>query len=422
MRSWMPYFDTHVQRASALLLLTVGLGALFAGCSSSGSKTRATTQEPEIAQDELRADLQDVERALAEDSTDTDAYLRKAELLRIKADSTMKAARYIKLHRRAWDAEEKALSVDSDVREDVQEQRLQTYTREMRRGEKAYNRGSKDEEEASFRRAVGYFGAAATTLRDSARSALNEAYARLRLEQKEEVIPVLEEYVRRADTTGEAKAYRILGQLYVSNRQYEAATKLLDRATAQHPGDEELQALRLNAYNRAGDMDEALAVYREQVERKPKRAAYRYNYGALLLRARRYGPAIDQLHRAVELQPDNPEGQYNLGAAYLNAALARDDSIAALGKNPPSRSDTTMSVDEQIDRLAQRRDSLLERSIPPLERARSIVKQDRILRRPENDDIRRDACRALLVAYVQTDRPGRAAQVEDCTDFVQRRR
>jgi tetratricopeptide (TPR) repeat protein len=251
---------------------------------------------------------------------------------------------------------------------------------------------------------------------------LNEAYARLRVEQETEVIPVLEEYVRRADTTAEAEAYAILGQLYVSTRQYEAATKLLDRGTAQYPGNDQLQALRLNAYNQAGDVDEALAVYREQIDKKPKRATYRYNYGALLLQARRYGPAVDQLSRAIELQPDNAEGQYNLGAAYLNAALAREDSIAALKKNPASQTDTTMSVDEQIDRLTERRDSLLESSIAPLERAREITEQDQILRRPEDDDIRRDACRALLVAYVKTDRPGRAAQVEDCTEFAQRQR
>jgi pentatricopeptide repeat protein len=400
--------------------MTVGLaGALLAGCSSGGSETRAT-QEPTMAEDELSAGLQGVEQALAEDSTDTDAYLRKAELLRVKADSTMEAMRYVMLHRRAWEAESTAVAIDSDVREDAQEQRLNTYLREMRRGEDAYNRGSKDEDKASFELAIGYFGAASTTLRDSARSDLNEAYARLRVGQEKDVIPVLEEYVRRADTTAEVKAYRILGQLYVSNRQYEKATRLLDRATVQYPGDDELQALRLNAYNRAGDVDEALAVYREQIERKPKRAVYRYNYGALLLQARRYGPAIEQLHQAIELQPDNAEGQYNLGAAYLNAALARDDSIATLKKNPASQADTTMSVDEQIDRLTGRRDSLFEKSIPPLERAREIVEQDRILQRPDDDDIRRDACRALLVAYVQTDRPGRAAQVEDCTDFARR--
>jgi len=420
MRSWMSNVATIVQRGPVLLLLAVGLtGALLVGCSSSGSETR-TTKEPEMAEDELSAGLQGVKQALAEDSTDTDAYLRKAQLLRVKADSTVKAKRYVALHRRAWEAESTAVAIDSDVRDDVQKQRKNAYTLEMRRGENAYNRASKNEDPASFERAIGYFGAAATTLRDSARSALNEAYARLQVDQENEAIPPLEEYVRRADTTAEAKAYRILGQLYVSSRQYEAATKLLDRATTQHPDDEELHALRLNAYNRAGDVDEALAVYREQVERKPERAAYRYNYGALLLRARRYGPAVEQLRRAIELQPDNAEGQYNLGAAYLNAALARDDSIAALKKNPAAQTDTTMSVDEQVDRLAGRRDSLFEQSIPPLERAREITERDQALRRPEDDDIRRDACRALLVAYVQTDRPGRAAQVESCTDFARR--
>ena len=178
-----------------------------------------------------------------------------------------------------------------------------------------------------------------------------------------------------------------------------------------------MQALRLNAYNRAGDVDEALAVYREQIDKDPEEAAYRYNYGALLLKAGRYDDAIEQLSRAVELRPDNADGQYNLGAAYLNAALAREDSIATLQEEPSQLQTDDVSLEERIEQLTTRRQELFENAVPPLERARALTKEE-FADIPDKRTLRRDACRALLVAYVQTDRPGKAAQVEECTEFA----
>lgn len=409
-------------RRAALLFLTCGVtAALFFGCSSGG--TQVQNGEPTIEPATLAEDLQDVNDALVDDSTDADAHLEKARLLRLKADRTVPADRYIALHRQAWTSEATALSLDKDedLQETVQRRRQRTYDREVQRGEDTYNRASKNEDEALFRQAVGYFGAAGATVRDSASPVLNEAYARLQLGEKDEVVPVLEEYVQRADTAARP-AYKILGQLYVANGEYEPATKLLDRGTAEHPADKNLTALRLNAYNRAGDADEALAAYRDQTQKTPNEPGYRYNYGALLLKAQRYDAAIEQLQAAVELSPDNAEGQYNLGAAHLNAALMRDDSLSTIKDDPGALRDTTLSPRQTMDRLAERRAALFENAIPPLERARGLVEKDRILKREGAEAVRRDACRALLVAYVQTQRPGKAAQVEDCTDFAESRR
>jgi Tfp pilus assembly protein PilF len=195
--------------------------------------------------------------------------------------------------------------------------------------------------------------------------------------------------------------------LYLGQKNRRAAD-LLDRATRSYPADQELQALRLNAYNRAGEADRALDAYRKQIKDHPESAAYRYNYGALLLEAERYADAIVQLDSAVALRPSHVGSQYNLGAAYVNAALARDDSIAALeAQAPAAPADTTA---RRIDRLARKRTHLLRKAIPPLERARKMSAAE--------GRLRQDACRALMVAYVQTGRPNRAAQVESCTGLT----
>lgn len=414
----MSHFVTIGERGSAaVLVLMCGLvGGLLAGCSSGGSQTRK--EEPDISQEKLESGLEEAEQTLAEDTTETDAYMEKARLLRLKADSTTPTDRYIELHQEAWAGEETAISLDDDVREDVQERRRVVYDREMRRGESAYNRANKYEKEALYRQAIGYFGAAGATIQDSAGAKLHEAYARLQVGERSEVIPVLEQYVERSDR-GKKDAYKILGRLYLDEGQAKRAVSLLDEAVRIHPSASDLQSLRLNAYNRAGDVDEALAAYREQVERTPNQAEYRYNYGALLLKARRYDAAVEQLQAAIEQRGDNADGQYNLGAAYLNAALARDDSITTIEENPEAFEDSTGGPDQKIERLRQRRQTLLRKAIPPLERARRIVEEREILNRKGDDLLRRDACRALLVAYVRTNRPNKAATVEECTDFAQ---
>ncbi|MFB6248660.1 MAG: tetratricopeptide repeat protein [Salinibacter sp.] len=405
-----------IQRRPTVLLIACGLvvSALW-GCGARSPEMREAASA--VAAENYEGALASVNRALERDTVTADMYLFKANVLRRMADSTMTPKRYIALHRRAAVAEDSALTLRPGARRTVRNARRRVYDREVRRAESAYNRADKREEEPTFRRAIAFFGAAGATRPDSARPTLNEAFARLQVGQTQAVIPVLRRYVERADTARKA-AYKILGELYVSTRQYEAAADLLDEATGVYPADRELQALRLDAYNRSGDVDEALAAYREQIERAPDAPGHRYNYGALLLKAERYTEAIRQLRRAVELRPDHAEGQYNLGAAYLNAALARTDSIATLRDTPAdSLNETAAAVEAQITRLDRRREQLFEQAIPPLERARRLT-QEQYVDVEGEETLRRDACRALLVAYTQTDRPNRAARVRGCTELA----
>jgi Tfp pilus assembly protein PilF len=393
-------------RTAALLVASVGVALLLiAGCASSGPNVdRAKTA---LEQDDYSTALSNIEDALEQDSANTDAYLLKAKILRRIADSNMAPDRYRELFGRAREAEEQALSFDAGLREDVRARRQRVYEQEVERGELAYNRATKNDREEDYRRAVAFFGAAGVTEPDSAGPVLNEAFARLRLGERGAAIPVMEKYVERVDTASR-KAYRILGRLYLGD-QTQKAVDLLDRATQLHPEDQELQALRLNAYNRAGIAEQALEAYRDQIQKNPNNATYRYNYGALLLEAERYTDAIAQLDSAIALRPGHVGSQYNLGAAYVNAALARDDSIAALEGGGASTADT-VSTEDRIDALVQKREGFFEKAIPPLERVRTMS--------TAGSPLRQDACRALMVAYVQTNRPNRAAQVEACTGFT----
>jgi tetratricopeptide (TPR) repeat protein len=183
----------------------------------------------------------------------------------------------------------------------------------------------------------------------------------------------------------------------------------------------QIEGRLLNAYNQAGDTEKAMEAYREQIEENPNNVTYRYNYGSLLLQDDQFDAAIEQLQKAVELEPGNVKAQYNLGAAYSNKARLLQDSLTTLNDSMQTISQEAMEenreptaeekqmvneLDQQTKTLTERKQGLFEKAIPPLERARQLSGQD--------GSFRQDACRALVTAYVQTERVEQAKQYEEC--------
>ena len=169
----------------------------------------------------------------------------------------------------------------------------------------------------------------------------------------------------------------------------------------------ELQNQRLNALNRSGQTKRAMQAYQEQIERNPENATYRYNYGSLLLNADRYDEAAEQLKKAVEIDPDDPKKQYNLGAAYLNKGVTLQDSLVTLRDSLMARDQTPTEEEQQmVKQLDEQRRQLFRTAIPPLERARQLS--------GPSGRYRQNACSALFQAYVQTEQTEKAEQVKDC--------
>ena len=63
------------------------------------------------------------------------------------------------------------------------------------------------------------------------------------------------------------------------------------------------------------DVAEAIATFRRTLELAPRHALARYNLALVLKRADRLPEAIEELHRAIEIEP-RPEAHYTLGVIY----------------------------------------------------------------------------------------------------------
>lgn len=169
----------------------------------------------------------------------------------------------------------------------------------------------------------------------------------------------------------------------------------------------ELQNQRLNALNNTGQTKRAMQAYQDQIERSPDNATYRYNYGSLLLNANRYDAAAEQLAKAVELDPDDPKKQYNLGAAYLNKGVTFQDSLVTVRDSLMDREQAPSAEEKQmLQDLDKQRRQLFRDAIPPLERARQLS--------GPNGQYRQNSCSALFQAYVQTEQTEKAEEVKGC--------
>ncbi|MFB6231772.1 MAG: tetratricopeptide repeat protein [Salinibacter sp.] len=169
----------------------------------------------------------------------------------------------------------------------------------------------------------------------------------------------------------------------------------------------QLQNYRLNALNQAGKTEQAKEIYRKRIEKNPKNATYRYNYGSLLLNEDKYESAAEQLAKAVELDPDDPKKQYNLGAAYLNKGVELQDSLVTMRDSLVNQNrKLTEEEKKKLKALDQARLKMFRKSIPPLERAKQLS--------GKGGQYRKDACQALVQAYVQTQQTEKAQKVEKC--------
>src|SRR5690606_9759921 len=139
----------------------------------------------------------------------------------------------------------------------------------------------------------------------------------------------------------------------------------LERGQELFPNNDEIQVEILNAYVRAGQVDRAIEAYDARIAADPNDPLYRYNYGSLLLQAERFDEAIEQLSRAIELDPQNANAFYNLGAAYQNQAASFNEQIGALEDRGASQA--------EADAAIHRRNDLLRQALPLREPARSLT-------------------------------------------------
>lgn len=194
----------------------------------------------------------------------------------------------------------------------------------------------------SYEGAVEAFRAAAMIMPDSTLAYRNEAAALLNLGRYEESIAPLKEALAHQPDDVEVKT--MLAQVYVANHADSLAVPILEDLWQHGAHSEEVADNLSRAYVRMGQKDKAKAIYEEAIKLNPANFQFRYNYGTILLEAQEYDAAIEQLQKAYELDQENPDLNYNLGAAYLNRGVAKREALPEDSEEKPYLEDFKLAL------------------------------------------------------------------------------
>ncbi len=376
-----------------LSLLSVAL--VVAGADSCGSDPNVTGAKLEMKNQDYDRVLELTATALETDPANAEAYFLRGEAFRLKAEAAGDdAAARGALIADMVDAYQNARA-NGYTTDDVDNRLQMAWGFEMNRGTSAFRRAAEDP--AAYNDAVTSFEHATMLQPDSAAGYLNHGLALIAADRSPDAAEPLQMAIDKDASSAEAYIY--LGRIYLAGGQVSDALEVLESGQQMFPDNEEIQTEILNAYGRTeGNAEEALARYAQAVERKPEDPVLRYNYGSFLLQDGQFDEAAEQLMRATELDSQNANAYYNLGAAYQNKAASFNTRIAELEDERASRDD--------IDAVVAEREVLLEQALPNLERARELTEA--------GGDDAADICGALFRVYVALGQNDQAREAAEC--------
>jgi tetratricopeptide (TPR) repeat protein len=114
-------------------------------------------------------------------------------------------------------------------------------------------------------------------------------------------------------------------QFYIDSTSFRKAQPLFDQAIRVireglklDPANNDLFVILSDALVASGRNEEAEKTYVDGITKDPLNKFYHYNYGVLLLKKDLFPEAIDQLTKAVEIDPRYESAVYNLASAHIN--------------------------------------------------------------------------------------------------------
>jgi len=372
-----------------LVLVSALAGLTFiVGCAAGDPNIAGARMEMRTG-DYQRA-LELTEAALEADPNNAQAYMVRGDIYLAMADGATQEERRTEYTRNMMEAYQRAQQLDpSDQLLEVK--LMQAYGQQMNMGAAAFGEGAEDP--VRYRDAASAFERAAVIKPDSATAHLYHGLATL---AAGETAAAAEPLRRAIDLDSDApEAYLYLGRIYLAEDRADDAITVLEEARQRFPEDEEIGTELLNTYGRTGQIDRAINAYGDVVAASPDDPILRYNYGSFLLQAQRYDEAVEQLERAVELDPAAANAHYNLGAAFMNQAVQYNEELSELDESTPEGA-----------RVQAQRDAMLTKAIGPLEQARELF----VARGEEADDV----CRSLFRAYAQLRMNDEAREAAAC--------
>lgn len=367
------------------LTVALAVAVLVGGADGCSSDPNVEGAKLNLRNGEYESAIENLDTALEANPDNVEALTLRAEVRRQQAESARGAERRMFLDDMVANVRRAQALAPDDA--DVAQAALGAWALSVNSGNDALR-----DPEADPSDAVALFQTAVDVQPDSMQGYFGLGLAQLRAGDSAAAVAPLRRAVEIAPDDATSTVY--LGRALLLSDQGSEAITVLEAGAGRFPDDADIQTTLLNAYAQSGDTDRALAQYERSIAGPGANdPVVRYNYGALLLNAGRYDDAIAQLEIATDLNPENADAFYNLGAAYQNKAATLNEQANATEDNA------------EAETLLAQRDENLEASLPFLMQAREISAA-------QGDES--SVCLALFRVYTQLGRVSDAEGVAEC--------
>ena len=117
-------------------------------------------------------------------------------------------------------------------------------------------------------------------------------------------------------------------QLYITNRRYAEAEKLIQERMQQYPDDNTLLVQLAELYQKQNDYPKALELYRKAIKQNPNNTNLRQKLGALYAETGKTDQAVAEWKKLVTTGANRPDRHQQLGTIYLSHKMY-PEAIAA---------------------------------------------------------------------------------------------
>lgn len=250
-----------------------------------------------------------------------------------------------------------SLDISKKFEKEITNKKLYTWGELFNKGVAFYQKAGKTEDTDS---SMSYYGSsslaferAITVMPDSPNTYKYLAYVYLNMGEYDKAIEPLSKLIKLDNSP---EGYRFIGEIYFdegeklmaqyeeskdeavkaeAQKKYEAAISILEKGKSLYPNDANILLYLSNSYIAAGKTDVAIKAFKEGVEKEPKNILYRYNYGVLLLGANDFEGATEQFLKALEINPEYINAEYNLAITYVKWGTTLAKAAETEGKTDP---------------------------------------------------------------------------------------
>lgn len=250
------------------------------------------------------------------------------------------------------------------------------------------------------------------------------AYSAYYNKDYDKAIPVLQ--AMKNDPIGKsANAYLLLADIYKTQNKDAEYLAILEEGKKQYPDNQNLRNEELNYYIRTGKQDELMKKLEAAVASDPNNAELQFNlangYNNMAFPksgpkpanlAELIGKAEGAYSKALTVNPNSAEYNYNLGVLYYNQATEINEQM----NNIPD--DRSAASKKRYDDLLPKRDAMFTKALPYLEKTISILEPKATNLNEDDRFTYKSSLMAAREIYARQDKLDKAGELKKKLELI----